>query len=92
MSKNAFSRGDTALSLKGRDKGNYFIIIDSENGFAWVADGKVRKATKPKKKNVKHLKKISSASFIEIAERINKGEPIADKKIKKAITALNEKI
>ena len=46
-----------ALSLRGRDAGNYFIITEIvDRDYVMIADGKVRRVEKPKKKKLKHLR------------------------------------
>ncbi|MEG0751032.1 MAG: KOW domain-containing RNA-binding protein [Oscillospiraceae bacterium] len=47
--------GSAALSKSGRDKGRFFAVLSIEDGFAFVADGDLRKLCKPKRKNLKHL-------------------------------------
>ena len=52
--------GHLVVSLAGRDKGCICAVVGmpDENGFVLIADGKVRKVEKPKKKKLKHLKPI----------------------------------
>ena len=46
-----------ALSLCGRDAGNYFIITEIvDHDYVMITDGKVRRVEKPKKKKLKHLR------------------------------------
>ena len=46
-----------ALSLCGRDAGSYFIITEiADRDHVMIADGKVRRVEKPKKKKLKHLR------------------------------------
>lgn len=42
-------------SKAGHDKGRFMVITDVEGDFAFAADGKERKLSKPKKKRLKHL-------------------------------------
>lgn len=47
------------ISTAGHDKGGVFAVVGSNLGdYALIADGKVRKLEKPKKKKLKHLKFI----------------------------------
>ena len=47
------------LSTAGHDKGGIFAVIGFTHGeYALIADGKVRKLEKPKKKKLKHLEPI----------------------------------
>ncbi len=48
--------GEIVQSIRGRDKGDYFVVAEAGDGFALVVDGKKRKLACPKKKNVKHLR------------------------------------
>lgn len=50
-----------ALSMAGRDKGRLFAIIgrESEN-YVLIADGRLRKVQKPKKKKLRHVRVLGS--------------------------------
>ena len=73
--------GDIVLSLKGRDKQNTFLVVDIKDEFAYLVDGKVRKTTKPKKKNLKHIKKISDCRLDGLANEIKNGQCIGNKRV-----------
>lgn len=47
--------GSIVRSLAGRDKGAWFLVVDMRDGYAYVADGRLRKKEKTKKKKLKHL-------------------------------------
>jgi len=47
--------GSVVRSIAGHDKGDLLLVIAMSDGFAYVADGKLRKVLKPKKKKLKHL-------------------------------------
>lgn len=84
--------GDLVVSLSGRDKDNCFLVIDVENDFAKIVDGKVHKIQKPKRKNVKHIKIILTAEYKEFADKINLGQPVGNKRIFQLIKAEKEKL
>ncbi len=48
-------RGSVVRSLAGRDKGKTAVVLSFDEKTAYVADGKERKLSKPKLKNLKHL-------------------------------------
>lgn len=50
---------DIVKSIRGRDLEHYYIVIGVERGYLNVADGKLRKITSPKRKNIKHVSFIS---------------------------------
>ncbi len=87
-----FQSGEVVRSLAGRDKGSKMLIIEVGENFALVVDGKSRKTTKPKKKNLKHIEKISSATVTELANKIAHGAPVSNGRLKKALCTATEKI
>ena len=83
----SISSGDIVLSTNGRDKGNYFLVVKVENGYAFISDGKIRQVTALKKKNIKHLKSVKFAVLNDIANCIEKGQPVGNKKLNRLIRA-----
>ena len=51
--------GMLVYSKAGRDKQNMCLVLEVENGYAYVADGDLRKSEKPKKKKLIHLQKTN---------------------------------
>ena len=56
--------GSIVRSVAGHDKGSLLLVVAMEKGYAYVADGKLRKIEKPKKKKLKHLQ-----GSLDITER-----------------------
>ena len=79
--------GSVVRSLAGRDKGNCFIVLMSEGDCALLADGKLRKVQKPKKKKLKHLQK-SGKIALQLQERLLNNEPVEDWELRKALAEL----
>lgn len=50
--------GDMVVSLCGHDAGEYFIVTECEKNFVVICDGKNRKNSKRKKKNIKHVEPV----------------------------------
>lgn len=48
--------GRVAVSKAGRDKGRLFIILERDGDHVLIADGKLRKIEKPKRKKLMHLR------------------------------------
>lgn len=83
-----FKQGQLVKSVQGRDKDNYFLIYKIlSQSFVLVVDGRLHMLDKPKKKNIKHLKKINKISkiFGEIDYRDLQSQ---NKKIRKEIENL----
>ncbi len=49
------SKGNLVVALSGREKGQYFVVIEVAGNYALLVNGKTRTLTNPKKKNIKHL-------------------------------------
>ena len=54
-----FQIGDLVRSVAGRDKDSFYIVVNIEADFLYLADGKHKLMDKPKKKRKKQLKKNS---------------------------------
>ena len=57
--------GTVVWALAGREKGRCFVAAASDGGFVYLADGKERKLSKPKKKSMKHIS--PAEGFIELS-------------------------
>ena len=54
-----YAEGMVVRSIAGRDAGGWFVVMQVENGFCHIADGRRRSIAVPKKKNPLHLRKTS---------------------------------
>ncbi len=80
-----FNKGDIVFSKMGRDQGRYYIVVNADENFAFIADGKLHKVQKPKKKKFCHLIHLGAKSTL-IEEKIKKGEELTNPAIRKAIS------
>jgi ribosomal protein L14E/L6E/L27E len=48
-------KGSVVKSRAGRDKDEFFVVLDVKDSLAYIANGRDRKVEKPKLKNLKHL-------------------------------------
>ncbi len=83
--------GQVVISKAGRDKGRKFIILKIiDDKHVYISDGSLRKAEKPKKKKLMHLK---STNFISdtLREKIKSNESIGDFEIRNYLKSLEEK-
>ena len=51
--------GTVVRALAGREKDRYYVAVDVSGGFVYLADGKERKLSAPKKKNIKHISPVN---------------------------------
>jgi len=78
--------GAIVSSLRGRDAGGYYIVLGTDGEYADIADGRLRRAEKPKKKKRKHMLLVD---FVDpaIAARISEGIKLTNNEIRKALAA-----
>ena len=50
--------GYFAYSMAGHDKGKIYLIIKEDADYVWLADGRARGLSNPKRKNKKHIQII----------------------------------
>ncbi len=53
---------ELAASLAGHDKGHIYVIVRREEEMVYLADGRLKTLDKPKKKNRRHIRKITGLS------------------------------
>ncbi len=70
--------GRVVISAAGHDSGRFMLVTGVENGFIYVADGKERKLSSPKKKNIRHVR--ATKGFIE-------PEGLTDKRLRQTLRA-----
>lgn len=83
-----FEIGNLIISLAGRDKGNYYIVKQTDEFYAYVVNGKDKSNLKPKKKKFKHIKQTGK-SDLTLKKKWQNREKVLDTEIKKAIENLN---
>lgn len=76
--------GSIVLSKAGRDHSNYFLVVEISSGTVKVVDGKLRRITNPKKKNLKHL--VNTGETLEgLSEKLKAGKTVYDAEIYSAL-------
>jgi ribosomal protein L14E/L6E/L27E len=81
-------RGTIVFSKAGRDKGNAMVVLESENEFLVLADGKHRTLNNPKKKKLKHVQPTN----YQISMQPECGRALQDADIRKQIKAFKERV
>ena len=54
-----YEKGMLAKSLAGHDEGNVYIIVETDQRYVYLVDGKARTLDRPKRKRKKHVQLIS---------------------------------
>lgn len=74
-----------AVSLCGHDKDKHYVILREKDGYAYLADGKTKGLVNPKKKKLKHIKKLDLTVDLSIYN------PIYDAHILKELKSVLKK-
>ena len=80
MNTTVIAAGMVVKSMAGHDSGSYYAVMRVDNGYAYIADGKLRKVESPKKKNTLHLQKTKAV--IDVTD-------ITNKKLRTALAVFN---
>ncbi len=78
------------VSKAGRDKGQLFYVIDTDEQYVYLVDGKSRKLEKPKRKKRKHIEQIPRTES-RIAEKIRNGEKVLNSELRKELASFGQK-
>ena len=78
------------VSKAGRDKGQLFYVIDTDEQYVYLADGKSRRLEKPKRKKRKHVEQVPRTES-RIAEKIRNGEKVLNSELRKELASIGQK-
>ena len=87
---NRFLAGQMALSDAGHDRGKLYVILEVQGESVLVADGLNKTVEKPKKKNIRHVRRMNYIDP-EIDARLNGECPLNNEDILKAIQLFEAK-
>ena len=85
----AYTKGEIVLSLKGHDAGGLFCVLDAQDGFVRIVDGKGRKLAAPKRKRESHLRRAGTSAH-PASVRLQRGEGVSDRAIRQALAAFRD--
>ena len=74
-------KGSVVRAETGRDGGKFFAVVDVNEKYCLIADGKSRKLAAPKRKNIKHIR--ITDSMIDLND-------ITDKKLRNMLKQFSE--
>ena len=83
------SKSDIIESLAGRDKGKLFYVIDTEENYVLIADGKGRKLENPKRKKLKHVRRVSRTET-RVAAKILNGDKVLNSELRRDLAAYGQ--
>ena len=84
------SKADMIVSLAGRDKDQLFFVVDTDEKFIYIADGKGRRLEQPKRKKRKHVRKLPQTDT-RVAEKIRNGDKVLNSELRRELAAYGQK-
>lgn len=83
--------GYFAASKAGHDKNQIYVILESNEKYALLCDGRYKTVEKPKQKSWKHIQKINTKVEDVLYNKLVNREPVYDEEIKFALKEYNKK-
>ena len=81
------SKADIVISLAGRDQGKLFYVIETDGTYVTIADGKGRKLENPKRKKLKHVRKVSRTDS-RVAQKIASGDKVLNSELRRDLARM----
>ena len=78
---------DVVVSTAGRDRGEWFYVIQEEPVYLYLANGKDRTLDKPKRKKRKHIQKVLR-SETRVAEKLRHGDKVLNGELRRDLAFL----
>ena len=75
------------VSTAGRDAGEWFYVIDEDQNYLFLANGKDRTLDKPKRKKRKHVQKVLR-SETRVAEKLRLGDKVLNGELRRDLAFL----
>ena len=82
---------DVVRSAAGRDAGTLYYVIDADDQYLYLVNGKDKTIEKPKKKKRKHACKVLR-SETRIAEKLRTGDKVLNSELRRDLTYLSQEV
>ena len=86
-----FMIADVVKSTAGRDAGELFYVIDTDDTYLTLVNGKDRSLEKPKKKKRKHANKVLR-SETRVAEKLRAGDKVLNSELRRDLAYLAKEL
>ena len=83
------SKSDIVISLNGRDKDKLFYVMQVEDNFCLLADGKGRKLENPKRKKLKHVRRVTRTET-RVAAKILNGDKVLNSELRRDLATFGQ--
>ena len=83
------SKSDIVISLAGPDKDKLFYVMDVEDNYVLLADGKGRKLENPKRKKLKHVRRVTRTET-RVATKILNGDKVLNSELRRDLATFGQ--
>ena len=73
---------DLVVSTAGRDQGTLYYCVGSKERFVMLANGKDRTLDKPKRKSLRHVRKVLR-SETRVADKLRAGDKVLNSELRR---------
>ena len=84
-------RSDVVVSTAGKDKGKLFYCVGTDGVYLLLANGKDRTLESPKRKKLKHTRKVLRAET-RVAGKILSGNKVLNSELRKDLAFISRSI
>ena len=77
------------VSLAGRDKGQLFFVVDTDEQYVYLADGKGRRLESPKRKKRRHVRKLPLYPS-RVAEKLRNGDKVLNSELRRELAVFGQ--
>ena len=78
------ARSDLVRSCAGRDKGQIVYVVETDELYVYLADGKGRRLENPKRKKRKHIELLPRRDS-RVAEKIRSGDKVLNSELRREL-------
>ncbi len=82
---------DVVIATAGREKGQLFYVLRTEQEYLLLVNGKDRTLEKPKRKKQKHTQKVLR-SETRVAEKLRLGDKVLNSELRRDLAALGREM
>jgi len=82
---------DVVVSTAGRDQGQLFYVLEADDTYLTLADGKGRTIEKPKRKKRKHANKVLR-SETRVAAKLRAGDKVLNSELRRDLAYLSREL
>ena len=86
-----FTIADVVISKAGRDQGKLFYVLQAQDGYLVLADGKIRRIEKPKRKKQRHVQKFLR-SETRVAQKLRAGDKVLNSELRRDLAYLSQEL